>query len=152
MPCVGKMFGAPQVLPKAARTVNITEMSVKTNGPLKQTRQPSLWNRIRKKQKALFLPWMMLIQKLKNSFNLNPLDFESFDLTEEYEMAQLPLNRVPLMSLDEKRKLEKLLHLAPLLLQKCPLHCGSRICCSLLQAFCGLRMSNWHPPCYDLNI
>lgn len=112
MPCVGKMFGAPQVLPKAARTVNITEMSVKTNGPLKQTRQPSLWNRIRKKQKALFLPWMMLIQKLKNSFNLNPLDFDSFDLTEEYEMAQLPLNRVPLMSLDEKRKLEKLLHLA----------------------------------------
>ncbi|KAF6281229.1 PTTG1 regulator of sister chromatid separation, securin [Rhinolophus ferrumequinum] len=40
-PRVGKMFGAPPALPKAARkalgTVNrATEKSVKTNGPLKQ--------------------------------------------------------------------------------------------------------------------
>nr|KAF6481679.1 PTTG1 regulator of sister chromatid separation, securin [Molossus molossus] len=39
--------------------------------------------------------------------------FESFDLPEEHQIAQLPLNGVPLMILDEERKLEKLLHLGP---------------------------------------
>lgn len=40
-------------------------------------------------------------------------DFESFDLPEEHQIAQLPLSGVPLMILDEERKLEKLLHLGP---------------------------------------
>lgn len=40
-------------------------------------------------------------------------DFESFDLPEEHQIAQLPLNGVPLMILEEERELEKLLHLGP---------------------------------------
>lgn len=40
-------------------------------------------------------------------------DFESFDLPEEHQIAQLPLSGVPLMILEEEKKLEKLLHLGP---------------------------------------
>jgi securin len=40
-------------------------------------------------------------------------DFESFDLPEEHQIAQLPLTGVPLMVLDEERGLEKLLQLGP---------------------------------------
>ena len=39
--------------------------------------------------------------------------FESFDLPEEHRIAQLPLNGVPLMILEEERELERLLHFGP---------------------------------------
>ncbi|XP_023371087.1 securin isoform X2 [Otolemur garnettii] len=120
-PHVGKTFDAPPALPKAARkalgTVNrATEKSVKTNGPLKQ--------------KPLNFPAKKVTEKTaeaKNSvpaaddtypeiekfFPYNPLDFESFDLPEEHQIADLPLNGVPLMILDEERNFEKLLKLGP---------------------------------------
>lgn len=120
-PHVGKRFDAPPALPKAARkalgTVNrATEKSVKTNGPLKQ-------------KQTIFAPKMVTekIIKAKSSvpasddtypeiekfFPFNPLDFESFDLPEEHQIAQLPLSGVPLMLLDEDRELDRLLHLGP---------------------------------------
>ncbi|XP_053422085.1 securin isoform X2 [Nycticebus coucang] len=120
-PLVGKMFDAPSALPKAARkalgTVNrTTEKSVKTNGPLKQ--------------KQLNFPAKKVIEKtteakssvpaaddtypeIEKFFPFNPLDFESFDLPEEHQIADLPLNGVPLMILDEERNFEKLLKLGP---------------------------------------
>lgn len=69
-------------------------------------------------------------------FSSNPLDFESFSLTEEYQIAHLLLNGVPLIILDEERELEKLYTQAPPLLRRCPLHHGSLIWCRLLQELC----------------
>ena len=51
--------------------------------------------------------------EIEKFFPFNPLDFESFDLPEEHQIAHLPLSGVPLMILDEERELEQLLHLAP---------------------------------------
>ncbi|XP_075852372.1 securin isoform X1 [Microcebus murinus] len=123
-PHVGKIFDAPPALPKTARkalgTVNrATEKSVKTNGPLKQ-KQPTF------PAKKLFQVTEKTIKakssvpasddtypEIEKFFPFNPLDFESFDLPEEHQIADLPLNGVPLMILDEERELEKLLQLGP---------------------------------------
>ncbi|NP_001412480.1 securin isoform 4 [Mus musculus] len=51
--------------------------------------------------------------EIEKFFPFNPLDFESFDLPEEHQISLLPLNGVPLMTLNEERGLEKLLHLGP---------------------------------------
>ena len=51
--------------------------------------------------------------EIEKFFPFNPLDFESFDLPEEHQIAHLPLNGVPLMILDEERELEQLLHVGP---------------------------------------
>uniref|UniRef100_A0A2K6LKB6 Securin n=1 Tax=Rhinopithecus bieti TaxID=61621 RepID=A0A2K6LKB6_RHIBE len=103
-PCFGKTFDAPPALPKATRkalgTVNrATEKSVKTKGPLKQKHSvPASDDAYPEIEK--FLPF-------------NPLDFESFDLPKEHQIAHLPLHGVPLMTLDEERELEKLFQLGP---------------------------------------
>ncbi|OBS78752.1 hypothetical protein A6R68_18863, partial [Neotoma lepida] len=130
---VGKVFNAP-ALPKASRkalgTVNrATEKPVKTNRPLKQ-KQPTLpvkkiTEKVAKTQGSV--PISEKVAKTQSSvlasddtypeiekfFPFNPLDFESFDLPEEHQIAHLPLNGVPLMILKEESGLEKLLHLDP---------------------------------------
>ncbi|XP_036053441.1 securin [Onychomys torridus] len=132
-PQVGKVFKAP-ALPKASRkalgTVNrATEKPVKTNRPLKQ-KQPTLTvkkitEKVAKTQDSV--PISEKVAKTQGSdpasddtypeiekfFPFNPLDFESFDLPEEHQIAHLPLNGVPLMILNEESGLEKLLHLDP---------------------------------------
>ncbi|XP_016022608.1 securin [Rousettus aegyptiacus] len=123
-PHVGKMFGAPPALPKASRkalgTVNrATEKSVKsvkTNGPLKQKQSAFSAQKVTEKTdkaKTSVPASDDAYPEIEKFFPFNPLDFESFDLPEEHQIAQLPLNGVPLMILEEERELEKLLHLGP---------------------------------------
>ncbi|XP_032333120.1 securin isoform X2 [Camelus ferus] len=120
-PHVGKMFDAPPALPKTARkalgTVNrATEKSVKANGPLKQIQTTFSTKRITEKTvkaKSSVPASDDTYPEIEKFFPFNPLDFESFDLPEEHQIAQLPLNGVPLMMLDEERHLEQLLHLGP---------------------------------------
>uniref|UniRef100_A0A8D2DMR1 Securin n=1 Tax=Sciurus vulgaris TaxID=55149 RepID=A0A8D2DMR1_SCIVU len=118
---VGKKFDAPPALPKTVRkalgTVNrATEKTVKNNGPLKQ-KQPnfSAKKMIEKTVKAKSTGPASddTYPEIENFFPFNPLDFESFDLPEEHQIAHLPLSGVPLMILDEERGLEKLLQLGP---------------------------------------
>ncbi|KAB0352471.1 hypothetical protein FD754_017328 [Muntiacus muntjak] len=102
-PHVGKMFDAPPALSKTARkalgTVNrateksITEKTVKAKSsvPASDDTYP----------------------EIENFFPFDPLDFESFDLPEEHQIAHLPLNGVPLMILGEERELEQLIHVGP---------------------------------------
>uniref|UniRef100_A0A2K6L8B4 Securin n=1 Tax=Rhinopithecus bieti TaxID=61621 RepID=A0A2K6L8B4_RHIBE len=102
-PRFGKTFNAPPALPKATRkalgTVNrateksMTEKTVKTKSsvPASDDAYP----------------------EIEKFFPFNPLDFESFDLPEEHQIAHLPLSGVPLMILDEERELEKLFQLGP---------------------------------------
>ncbi|XP_062962889.1 securin-like [Cynocephalus volans] len=120
-PRVGKMFDAPPALPKTARkalgTVNrATEKSVKTNRPLK-LKQPTISakNMTEKtvKAKSSVPASDDTYPEIEKFFPFNPLDFESFDLPEEHQIAHLPLNGVPLMILDEDRELEKLFQLGP---------------------------------------
>ncbi|XP_020020137.2 securin [Castor canadensis] len=120
-PQVGKVFRAPPALPKAARkalgTVNrATEKSVKTNGAPKQ-KQPSFTAKKMTektvKAKSSIPASDDTYPEIEKFFPFNPLDFESFDLPEEHQIAQLPLTGVPLMVLDEERGLEKLLQLGP---------------------------------------
>ncbi|XP_058401288.1 securin isoform X1 [Diceros bicornis minor] len=120
-PHVGKMFDAPPALPKTARkalgTVNrATEKSVKTNGPLKQKQTTFSAKKMTEKTvkaKTSVPASDDTYPEIEKFFPFNPLDFESFDLPEEHQIAHLPLNGVPLMILDEERELEKLLHLGP---------------------------------------
>ncbi|XP_036096346.1 securin isoform X1 [Molossus molossus] len=120
-PHVGKMFDAPPALRKAPRkalgTVNrATEKSVKTDGPLKQKQTNFSAKKVTEKTvkaKSSVPDSDGTYPEIEKFFPYNPLDFESFDLPEEHQIAQLPLNGVPLMILDEERKLEKLLHLGP---------------------------------------
>ncbi|KAK2488510.1 hypothetical protein MC885_003086 [Smutsia gigantea] len=121
-PRVGKMSDAPPALPKTARkalgTVNrATEKSVKTNGPLKQKQTTFPAKKVAEKAviaKASVPASEDTYPEIEKFFPFNPLDFESFDLPEEHQIAHLPLNGGPLMILDEERELEKLLHLGPL--------------------------------------
>ena len=121
-PRVGKMFDAPPVLPKTARkalgTVNrATEKSVKMNGPLKQKQTTSSTKKITEKTvkaKSSVPASDDTYPEIEKFFPFNPLGFESFDLPEEHQITHLPLNGVPLMIFDEERKLEQLLHAAPL--------------------------------------
>ncbi|XP_055466679.1 securin [Psammomys obesus] len=119
-PRVGKVFSAP-ALPKSSRkalgTVNrVTEKLARTNRPLKQ-KQPTLT--VKKiTEKAAKTQGSVpasddAYPEIENFFPFNPLDFESFDLPEEHQIAHLPLSGVPLMILNEEKGLEKLLHLDP---------------------------------------
>ncbi|KAM9730951.1 securin isoform 1-T3 [Dama dama] len=120
-PRVGKMFDAPPALPKTARkalgTVNrATEKSVKTNGPLKQKQTTFSTKKITEKTvkaKSSVPASDDTYPEIEKFFPFDPLDFESFDLPEEHQIAHLPLNGVPLMILDEERELEQLLHVGP---------------------------------------
>ncbi|XP_012369774.1 securin [Octodon degus] len=120
---VGKMFGAPPPLPKTGRkalgTVNrATEKSGKSNGPLRQKPNFSAKKVTEKTVKAQSsVPASDdTYPEIEKFFPFNPLDFESFDLPEEHQIAQLPLSGVPLMVLEEEeeeRGLERLLQLGP---------------------------------------
>ncbi|XP_051023492.1 securin [Acomys russatus] len=119
-PQVGKVFNAP-ALPKGSRkalgTVNrVTEKPAKTNRPLKQ-KQPTLTvKKITEKPAKTQGPVPAsddAYPEIEKFFPFNPLDFESFDLPEEHQIAYLPLSGVPLMVLNEERELEELLHLDP---------------------------------------
>nr|XP_048291945.1 securin isoform X1 [Myodes glareolus]XP_048291946.1 securin isoform X1 [Myodes glareolus]XP_048291947.1 securin isoform X1 [Myodes glareolus] len=120
VPQAGKVFDAP-ALPKANRkalgTVNrVTEKPVKTNRPLKQKQPASTVKKIAEKpakiQSSVSAP-DDTYPEIEKFFPFNPLDFESFDLPEEHQIAHLPLNGVPLMVLSEENVVEKLLHLDP---------------------------------------
>ncbi|CAO2642587.1 Pttg1, partial [Lemmus lemmus] len=119
VPQAGKVFDAP-ALPKASRkalgTVNrVTEKPVKTNRPLKQKQTVSTVKIAEKpaKIKNSVSASDDTYPEIEKFFPYNPLDFESFDLPEEHQIAHLPLNGVPLMVLSEENMVEKLLHLDP---------------------------------------
>ncbi|XP_036279472.1 securin isoform X1 [Pipistrellus kuhlii] len=120
-PHVGKMFDAPPALRKAPRkalgTVNrATEKSAKTNAPVREKQTAFSSKTVTEKTvkaKGSVPASDDTYPEIEKFFPFNPLDFESFDLPEEHQIAQLPLSGVPLMILDEERKLEKLLHLGP---------------------------------------
>uniref|UniRef100_A0A2K6URN6 Securin n=1 Tax=Saimiri boliviensis boliviensis TaxID=39432 RepID=A0A2K6URN6_SAIBB len=94
-PRFGKTFDAPPALPKATRkalgTVNrATEKAVKTSGPLNQKQPRFSAKKITGKT----------VKAKKKLFPFNLLDFESFDLPEEHQIAHLPLKLEKLFQLD----------------------------------------------------
>ncbi|XP_007948099.1 securin [Orycteropus afer afer] len=159
-PHVGKIFDAPSALPKAARkalgTVNrATEKSVKTNGPLQQ-KQPNFTAKKMTEKTAKAKSSVPALDdtypEIEKFFPFNPLDFESFDLPEEHQIAHLPLNGVPLMILDEERELEKLLDMGPPSPVKMPPLTWES---SLLQSPSSILSTldvELPPACYDLDI
>ncbi|XP_004371295.1 securin [Trichechus manatus latirostris] len=159
-PHVGKIFDAPSALPKATRkalgTVNrATEKSVKTNGPLKQ-KQPTFsakkMTEKTGKAKSSVPALDDTCPEIEKFFPFNPLDFESFDLPEEHQIAHLPLNGVPLMILDEERELGKLLDMGPPSPVKMPsLTWGSNLLQSPSSNLSTLDVE-LPPPCYHLDI
>ncbi|KAG8508776.1 Securin [Galemys pyrenaicus] len=120
---VGKMFDAPPALPKTVRkalgTVNrATEKPAKMNGPLKQKQATFSSKKASMAEKTVTVQSSASASddtypEIEKFFPYNPLDFESFDLPEEHQIAHLPLNGVPLMILDEERELERLLQMGP---------------------------------------
>ncbi|XP_076993691.1 securin [Tamandua tetradactyla] len=159
-PHVGKVFDAPPALPKAARkalgTVNrATEKSVKTNGPLKQ-KQPNFsakkMTEKTVKAKSSVPASDDIYPEIEKFFPFNPLDFESFDLPEEHQIAHLPLNGVPLMILDEERELEKLLELGPPSPMKMPSLMWEPAVLQSPSSILSTLDVELPPVCYDLDI
>ncbi|KAM5214478.1 securin isoform 1-T2 [Hipposideros larvatus] len=159
-PRVGKMFDAPPALPRAARkalgTVNrATEKSVKTNGPLKQKQTTFSAKKVTEKTvkaKSSAPASDDTYPEIEKFFPFNPLDFESFDLPEEHQIAQLPMNGVPLMLLDEDREFEKLLHVGPPSPLKMPFPpWGSNPLLSPSSILSTLDVE-LPPVCYDLDV
>ncbi|KAM5299616.1 securin [Ctenodactylus gundi] len=158
-PHVGKTFHAPPALPKATRkalgTVNrATEKSVKSKGPLKQ-KQPNIsakkMTEKTVKAKSTIPASNETYPEIEKFFPFNPLDFESFDLPEEHQIADLPLNGVPLMMLEEERGLEKLLQLGPPSPMKMPSPWGSNLLQSPSSILSALDIE-MPPVCYDMDI
>ncbi|XP_019570618.2 securin [Rhinolophus sinicus] len=157
---VGKMFGAPPALPKGARkalgTVNrATEKSVKMNGTIKQKQTTFSAKKVTEKTvkaKSLVPASDDTYPEIEKFFPFKPLDFESFDLPEEHQIAQLPLSGVPLILLNEDREFEKPLHVgrpSPLKMppppwESNPLQSPSRILSTL-----DVELP---PVCYDLDV
>ncbi|XP_067589053.1 securin isoform X1 [Pseudorca crassidens] len=159
-PHVGKMFDAPPALPKGTRkalgTVNrAAEKSIKTNGPLKQKQTAFSTKKMTEKTvkaKSSVPASDDTYPEIEKFFPFNPLDFESFDLPEEHQIAHMPLNGVPLMILDEKRELEQLLHLGPPSpLKMSPLPWESNLLQSPSSILSTLDVE-LPPVCYDLDI
>ncbi|XP_059030195.1 securin isoform X1 [Mustela lutreola] len=158
-PRVGKMFDTQAAVPRVARkalgTVNrATENSVKTSGPLKQKQPTFSAKKVTEKTvkaKSSVPASDDTYPEIEKFFPFNPLDFESFDLPEEHQIAHLPLNGVPLMILDEERELEKLLHLGPPSPLKIPSPPWES---NLLQSPSVLSTLDVElpPVCYDLDI
>ncbi|XP_010620556.1 securin isoform X2 [Fukomys damarensis] len=157
MPHVGKTFNAPPALPKTARkalgTVNrATERSVKSNGPLKQKANFSAKKMTEKtiKTQSSVPASDDTYPEIEKFFPFNPLDFESFDLPEEHQIAQLPLSGVPLMVLEEEKGLERLLQLGPPSPVKAPSLWGA----DLLQSPSILSILDVElpPACYDMDV
>ncbi|XP_044935358.1 securin, partial [Mustela putorius furo] len=145
----------PRVARKALGTVNrATENSVKTSGPLKQKQPTFSAKKVTEKTvkaKSSVPASDDTYPEIEKFFPFNPLDFESFDLPEEHQIAHLPLNGVPLMILDEERELEKLLHLGPPSPLKIPSPPWES---NLLQSPSVLSTLDVElpPVCYDLDI
>uniref|UniRef100_A0A673TE94 Securin n=1 Tax=Suricata suricatta TaxID=37032 RepID=A0A673TE94_SURSU len=158
-PSVGKMYDAQGALPKVTRkalgTVNrATENSVKTNGPLKQKQPNFSAKKVAEKTvkaKSRVPASDDTYPEIEKFFPFNPLGFESFDLPEEHQTTHLPLDGVPLMTLDEERQHEKLLHLGPLSPLKMPSQPWES---NLLQSPSVLSTLDVElpPVCYDLDI
>ncbi|XP_040841734.1 securin isoform X2 [Ochotona curzoniae] len=120
VPLAGKKFDAASAFPKAARkalgTVNrATEKEVKTNAPLKPKQASVAKKMTEKKVKAKTSAPAPddTYPEIEKFFPFNPIDFESFDLPEEHQIAPLTLKGVPLMILDKERELDRLLELGP---------------------------------------
>ncbi|XP_005376324.1 PREDICTED: securin isoform X2 [Chinchilla lanigera] len=157
---VGKKFSAPPALPKTGRkalgTVNrATENSVKSNGPLRQKPNFSAKKMPEKTVKAQSsVPASDdTYPEIEKFFPFNPLDFESFDLPEEHQIAQLPLSGVPLMVLEEEeeRGLERLLQLGPPSPVKMPSPWGADPLQSPPSVLSILDVE-LPPACYDIDI
>lgn len=58
--------------------------------------------------------------EIEKFFPFNPRDFQSFDLSEEYQVAPLTLKVMSLMILDKQREFDRLLELGPSLPVKMP--------------------------------
>uniref|UniRef100_A0A8C5LH43 Securin n=1 Tax=Jaculus jaculus TaxID=51337 RepID=A0A8C5LH43_JACJA len=159
-PRVGKTFNAPSALPKTARkalgTVNrATESSVKTSGPHKQKQQGFTVKKMTEKTvkaKSSAPASNDTYPEIEKFFPYNPLDFESFDLPEEHQIAHLPLNGVPLMILEEEKGLERLLHLdppSPLKMPSLPWECNPLQSPSSILASLDIELP---PVCYDIDV
>ncbi|XP_006864989.1 PREDICTED: securin [Chrysochloris asiatica] len=157
---VGKIFDAPSALPKPARkalgTVNrATENSVKTNGPLKAKLPTFSAKKVTEKTgkaKSSVPVVDDTYPEIEKFFPFNPLDFESFDLPEEHQIAHLPLNGVPLMILDEERELGKLLDMGPPSPVKMPLLTWESGLLESPSSILSALDVELPPACYDFDI
>uniref|UniRef100_A0A2K5YYX0 Pituitary tumor-transforming 2 n=1 Tax=Mandrillus leucophaeus TaxID=9568 RepID=A0A2K5YYX0_MANLE len=140
-PSIKALDGISQALGTVKRA---TEKSVKTNGPSKQKQRLLKKKAIPASNDAY--------PEIEKFFPFNPLDFESFDLPEERQIAHLPLSGVPLMILDEEGELEKLFQLGPPSPVKMPSPPWE---CNLLQSPSSILLTldvELPVVCYDIDI
>ncbi|XP_068949355.1 securin-like [Petaurus breviceps papuanus] len=123
-PKAGKVFTATPALSKSVRKalgpVNRTTGKEKLVGkgkePLKQKGQnftaKKMTEKIPSEKTSVPFP-NETCPEIENFFPFNPLEFESFDVPEEHQLANLPLAGVPLLLLEQEKALERLVELPP---------------------------------------
>ncbi|XP_036608142.1 securin [Trichosurus vulpecula] len=123
-PKAGKVFTATPALSKSVRkalgpvnrTTEKENLVGKRKEPLKQKGQNFTAKKVTEKipteQTSVPFP-NETCPEIENFFPFNPLEFESFDVPEEHQLANLPLTGVPLLMLEQERSLERLVELPP---------------------------------------
>ncbi|KAM4836688.1 putative pituitary tumor-transforming gene 3 protein [Thomomys bottae] len=123
----GKVFSAPLALSETARKAlgmvnRATEKPGKTNEPIQQKQLNFTVKKMTEKTESIKLcPCLEdAYPEIEKCFPFNPVDFQSFDLLVEHQIAHLPPIGVPLLVLEEKQGLGTLLQLGSLSLIKKP--------------------------------
>ncbi|XP_043843660.1 securin [Dromiciops gliroides] len=123
-PKAGKVFAAAPVLSKSVRkalgpvnrTTEKENLGGKRKEPLKQKGQnftaKKMTEKIPTEKTSVPFP-NETCPEIENFFPFNPLEFESFDVPEEHQLANLPLTGVPLLMLEQEKSLERLVELPP---------------------------------------
>ncbi|KAM9062042.1 securin [Sarcophilus harrisii] len=123
-PKAGKVFAATPTLSKSVRkalgpvnrTTEKENFVGKRNVPLKQKGQNFAAKNVTEKiptEKTSVRFSNETCPEIENFFPFNPLEFESFDVPEEHQLANLPLTGVPLMILNPEKSFERLVELPP---------------------------------------
>ncbi|KAM9098254.1 securin-like isoform 1-T3 [Sarcophilus harrisii] len=121
-PKTGKVFAATPTLSKSVRKGPVNRTTEKENlvekrkGPVKQKGQNFTAKNVTEKipTEKTSVPFSNeTCPEIENFFPFNPLEFESFDIPEEHQLANLPLTGVPLIMLNPEKSFERLVELPP---------------------------------------
>ncbi|XP_074064723.1 LOW QUALITY PROTEIN: securin-like [Macrotis lagotis] len=90
--------------------------------------------------------------EIENFFSFNPLEFESFDVPEEHRLANLPLNGIPLLMLEQEKSLERLVDLPPSPVLLPPMKWESDLLESTSNLLSTVDKIDLPPVCYDFPV
>ncbi|XP_027697663.1 securin [Vombatus ursinus] len=162
-PKAGKVFTATPALSKSVRkalgpvnrTTEKENLVGKRKEPLKQKGQNFTAKKVTEKipTEKTSVPFPNeTCPEIENFFPFNPLEFESFDIPEEHQLANLSLTGVPLLMLEQEKSLERLVELPPSPVLMPSMTWESDLLESTLSLLSTVDEIDLPPVCYDFPI